>query len=1154
VKQYFLYGATYSKKDSNQLFRISNPIREIRSLTAILLSVILLLLASLSPISSGNRADASGESITVAPLSVATSQSATPVGVTLSGFDNAKKYIAVISVSSGQVSVSSNSGITASLNYPALGVAGAEISFSGLYPDVATAIGTLKYHAPATAGSAQINLEVSEQISESANFFYWGAGNRYYEYVAAGSTITWEAAKTAASAKVVNGLQGYLATITSEAENNFIAEKTTASNIWIGAGRKGSDATDGRIWTWLTGPENGKDFFQQNASRTADAPNGTNINFALGEVTYNFSSWANGEPNGSHNGTTWNEDKAVTNWNSSKGKWNDLIGTSTNVSAYLVEYGGMVGDSSTISRASAAPQTITVRANGGGTPQYPSVSVEATTATGNSTRDIRVGNYTVDDIACPVPEVTASASTNLGTLTINATGVTVEGNGTSSISVKGTPSSVQTALNTMSVKSDSAGTANVTTSLVPSVNASVDANTILLFNPDNGHYYRVLRGDSDKKYWDDAYLASESEDSKVCGVKGYLATITTEAENNFISQNALKTTIGDIWVGGKLDSATGKYIWTGGNNNGPASEYNLPVYSDSATHVPAPVTSSPWQPGEPNGLSNVDSRIQLWFTGGKYGWDDTPKSAQTKLYLTEYGNNSSFSPSSTTVAVTINAIPSQTITWSPSNLSAQVGSSPLTPDALPTSTGDVSITFSVLSPGTTNCTVDPISGAVTFTSAGECVIRATASGTDSFAEAHFDLTFTFTARPASDSGALPIPAPTPNPGSGSTGGNTAPSRPSPTPTPTPSPSVTPAPLPGPAPLPPTGDPTGATVGGEKVDTEISAPSNSQLDVKLGESEIKFKVDEGSGSVSNADGKPQLEVKRDKPLSLEGDGMLPGSTLQVWLPTLDGGKELGRITVGPDGSYSGSVSFQSAPNERPLPIGQNVIQVTGLDSNGNQVVLNMNINIAQPTPSPELLLGTNVTPAPGFGNFLATNGGSTEQAVLTALPSDKAAVVEGNGWKMSLALTGDGSGVREDGNGVFMTLIKGEGALFAGDGFMPGTIASIWLFSDPIQIGEVTINPDGTFSGETDAISDAVASGEHTIQIQGVGADGYIRAANLGVLVSEPSTASVGVAPFFDWLPLLLLGLLSATGLYWLIARRRRRKPEESNVIQFPRAA
>ena len=76
----------------------------------------------------------------------------------------------------------------------------------------------------------------------------------YYEYVEV-SSLTWEQAKTLSESRSYQGAQGYLATVTSIEERNFIDQVIFGSdkpdNIFVG----GSDANAEGIWRWVTGPE-----------------------------------------------------------------------------------------------------------------------------------------------------------------------------------------------------------------------------------------------------------------------------------------------------------------------------------------------------------------------------------------------------------------------------------------------------------------------------------------------------------------------------------------------------------------------------------------------------------------------------------------------------------------------------------------------------------------------------------------------------------------------------------------------------------------------------------------------------------------------------------------------------------------------------------
>jgi hypothetical protein len=90
-------------------------------------------------------------------------------------------------------------------------------------------------------------------------------GNNFYDFVSvvdpfSGENNSWFAAKTAASTRVFNGVNGHLATITSQAENDFLyglvtGQYTGFKGAWIGA-----KSPDG----WLVGPENGQAFSYMN--------------------------------------------------------------------------------------------------------------------------------------------------------------------------------------------------------------------------------------------------------------------------------------------------------------------------------------------------------------------------------------------------------------------------------------------------------------------------------------------------------------------------------------------------------------------------------------------------------------------------------------------------------------------------------------------------------------------------------------------------------------------------------------------------------------------------------------------------------------------------------------------------------------------------
>ncbi len=160
---------------------------------------------------------------------------------------------------------------------------------------------------------------VTFSIGEST--LYSPDTGHYYEFVTS-SGISWTDAKNAAEARSYYGLQGYLVTATSSAENTFVASKLQGQG-WIGA----SDAGSENVWIWATGPENGTQFWQ-----------GLADGYVVGGE---YNNWASGEPN-----NAGGEDYAhyLTN-----GEWNDYPVQLSGISGYVVEYGGMPGDPAVVS-------------------------------------------------------------------------------------------------------------------------------------------------------------------------------------------------------------------------------------------------------------------------------------------------------------------------------------------------------------------------------------------------------------------------------------------------------------------------------------------------------------------------------------------------------------------------------------------------------------------------------------------------------------------------------------------------------------------------------------------------------------------------------------------------------------------------------------
>jgi hypothetical protein len=109
---------------------------------------------------------------------------------------------------------------------------------------------------------------------------------------------------------------------------------------------------------------------------------------------------------------------------------------------------------------------------------------------------------------------------------------------------------------------------------------------------------------------------------------------------------------------------------------------------------------------------------------------------------------------------------------------------------------------------------------------------------------------------------------------------------------------------------------------------------------------------------------------------------------------------------------------------------------------------------------------------------------------------------------------------------------------AGDGFEPDTRLDVWLFSEPVLLGSVTVNGDGSAATQVTLGTNNIPLGHHTLQLQGVGQDGLIKAANLGIIVID--RVAVVDAPAVNVWPvaLIAIALLIAAALFarWLAGR------------------
>lgn len=183
----------------------------------------------------------------------------------------------------------------------------------------------------------------------------------FYRFISR-TGISWSNAKAEAEsdAMMLFGLRGYLATVTSFQENDFIRQKTKGVG-WIGA----SDATAEGYWRWVTGPEGLKEsgglLFWRGTGYQAKKNDPAGVYGPVNSAYHNWNKWDQGfssslsedtwEPNDVGAGSGTENYAHITYFpNDAKNsfKWNDLPdggGTGDYAAqGYLIEYGGMTGD------------------------------------------------------------------------------------------------------------------------------------------------------------------------------------------------------------------------------------------------------------------------------------------------------------------------------------------------------------------------------------------------------------------------------------------------------------------------------------------------------------------------------------------------------------------------------------------------------------------------------------------------------------------------------------------------------------------------------------------------------------------------------------------------------------------------------------------
>ncbi len=501
---------------------------------------------------------------------------------------------------------------------------------TGVTGSYSTTTGVLTFTGTATPAAYQSLLRTVTFLTTSSSFstrtilFNLGTAvsfsgtNHFYEFITGG--FTWPAAYTTAAARTLYGLHGYLATIGSIEENNFIQQKLSADG-WIGASDDYSyinsatgattyanqTASEGK-WYWVTGPEKGQQF---------STGNGTPV-----VVTGRFMNWNTGEPNNS--GT---ENFGEIYSTSSTGKWNDL---GVNSLGYVVEYGGSSNDP-------VVDLTHSRNMSIGTSVQGSSGSINYTL----KSTAVTVDNALTISSAASIADARVTISDNFqsgdvlgfssGSLPTGVTGSYNATTGTLSFTGSITQAQLQTLFRTVTFSSTGSSVAT------RSITFSLGSNVAFT----NGHFYEYA---STATSW--ATAKTNATAKTYLGLTGYLATIGSVEENNFIQQKLSA----DGWIGASDDysyinaatgattyanqtASEGKWYWVTGPEAGQQfSNNNAPAIAVTGQYMN-------WNVGEPNNSGSNENFGEIYSTGSANTagmWNDLG-TTQTIGSVIEYG-------------------------------------------------------------------------------------------------------------------------------------------------------------------------------------------------------------------------------------------------------------------------------------------------------------------------------------------------------------------------------------------------------------------------------------------------------------------------------------------------------------------------------------
>jgi len=479
---------------------------------------------------------------TLNPKSLASGASATVTAGAATGLGLGTSRVSGYTTETVRATLSTTTGtLSATANGTTLsGTGTATLTITGAQDAVNAAIGsaTLTATAPIpTQVTLQIETAPTTQIVDGVTWTHSSSTGHFYTVGSTASGMDWRTARGLAEGLTLGSGTGFLASITSSAENEAVRTLLAASG---GAGYIGGERRSGtQEWHW-TGRDTARQF---GSGGTA--------------VSGQYTNWGSGEPSG------WEEITVMAN---TTGIWYDC--NYTTFHCYVTRFVAEVEPP-----ASRSTHTVGFQRSG------------AVAALQGGTNPLGLGASLIDTARFGSESLTATLTASAGTVTVTA-GTGVTGSGTATVTITGSVANLNTALNSAAVTPSGTGASTVTLSYAPT--AATSGSYVYRDVAGEERFYiknASLPTSTGNLNWAGAYSGAQTR--YFAGLTGYLTTTTSNAEREWVKANVLGTA---VWINGQDSTAEGQWLVDGRDA--------FAVVADGPYALPG--LYAPWDSGQPD--------------------------------------------------------------------------------------------------------------------------------------------------------------------------------------------------------------------------------------------------------------------------------------------------------------------------------------------------------------------------------------------------------------------------------------------------------------------------------------------------------------------------------------------------------------------------